>query len=100
MGAVAAVQDAQLISQVVMFHLLLRFFVRTPFPAIRGRASLDRWDGPFGDTGSEFELLEVVVVVAACALVLILRRFDARDDADGGVAERAPGVLLERLLEA
>ena len=100
MGAVAAVQDAQLISHVVLFHLLLRFFVRTPFPAIRGRASLDRWDGPFGDTGSEFELLEVVMVAVACTLVLIPRRLHARDDADGGVAERAPGVLLERLIKA
>ena len=40
------------------------------------------------------------MVVVACALVLIPRRFDARDDADGGVAERASGVLLKLLLEA
>lgn len=98
----AAVQDAQLISQVVMFRdLLLRFFVvRTPSPAIRWRASLDRWDRPIGETGSEFEPLKVVMVAVACTLVLMTRRHHDCDDADGGVAERAPGVLLERLLKA
>ena len=40
------------------------------------------------------------MVAVACTLVLMTRRHHDCDDADGGVAERAPGVLLERLLKA